>query len=150
MGATISLFLEKNVPEAEFNSDGKVLIDCAEALDSIVAKKKLGPAISSFFCDPEAMAEDLPEGAVIQEPWQDPRAALATVSGLITALGATDGEARKAVDGGGEMASLWRTLGIKSGAEGQRADIVVRDLRELERCLKLAADQAARFYLLVC
>ena len=150
MGATISFFVEQSIPGAEFNGDGKMLIECVDVLDGIASKSKLGPALSSFFCDPEAMAEDLLEGETIQEPWHDSQPALATVSGLLNALDAQDENALTVIDRGGAMDSLWRVLGIKRGEECQRAETVIQELKELERCLMLASGQTSRFYLLVC
>lgn len=151
MGVGLCLCLDKEIDGAELeDTDGKTLFDCAQALDEIGKSKGIAPAFSSFIFDPESMDEP-PEGEVLQETYYDPQDGLRVVSGLIAALAAPDGRARKKVDSsGGILTPLWRAMGIKSGREGKWAEYLLADLKELERCLKLAVKEKARFFLLTC
>jgi hypothetical protein len=143
--------LDKEIPDAELrDTDGKTLADCALTLDEIGEAKGIEPPFSSFIFDPDSMDEP-PEGEVLQETYYDPQDGLRVVSGLIAALEASDGKARKKVDStGGVLTPLWRAMGIKSGMEGKWAEYLVADLKDLERCLKLAIKGKARFCLLTC
>jgi len=146
----IGLCLDKTIPDADMrDTDGKTLADCADALDHIGKAKGLAPAFSKFIVDPESMAEDLPEAGTVEETWYDSRDGLRVVGGLLAALEAPDGRLRKRIDQrGGMLTPLWRALGIKSGMEGKWAEWLIADLKELQRCLQLAANEGARFYLI--
>jgi len=149
MGVEVSPVFDKELPDAEFDGDGKTLAACSDVLDKIAKDNGVDPVLSSFFLDPEAEAEDLPEGQVIEETWYDPKDGLRTVAGLINVLEAPDGRARKSVEGGGALTPLWRMLGVKSGLDGKWAETVLADLKELERCLRVAIEHKARFFLLL-
>ena len=152
MGIGFALMLDKEVRDAKLrDTDGKTLFDCAQILDKIGKSKRIAPAFSSFIFDPESMVDDVPEGEVLQETYYDPQEGLRVVTGLIAELEASDGKARKKVDStGGVLTPLWRAIGIKSGMEGKWAEYLLADLKELERCLKLAIKGKARFCLLTC
>lgn len=149
MGVGLMLMLDKEIPDAELrDTDGKTLFNCAPTLDRIGKSKGIAPPFSSFIFDGDSMADDVPEGEVLQEPYYDPQEGLRVVSGLIAALEAPDGRVRKMIDSsGGILTPLWRALGIKSGMEGKWAEYLLADLKELERCLKLAITGKAWFCL---
>ena len=95
--------------------------------------------------------DEPPEGEVLQEKYYDPQDGLRVVSGLIAALESPDGRARRKVDSsGGILTPLWRAMGIKSGMESKWAEYLLADLKELERCLNIAVEEKARFFLLTC
>lgn len=150
MGVGIDLCLDKEIPESRLrDTDGKTLADCAKSLDRICKRNGLKPTFSSFIIDPEAMGDDESQGEMMEEPWFESRDGLRVVTGLIAAIESPDGNARASIDKqGGVLTSLWRALGAKSGMEGKWAEVVLADLKELERCLKLAVEQGARFSLL--
>jgi hypothetical protein len=152
VGVCIDICLDKDIPDAEMHdTDGKTLADCAETLDQICKAKALTPTFSSFIVDPEAMAEDVSEGQTMEEKWYDAGEGLKVVAGLIAAMEAPDRKLRKRIDKrGGILTPLWRAMGIKSGMDGKWAEFLLADLKELERCLKLAVQATARFYLLAC
>src|ERR1043166_6696640 len=151
MGVGLCLCLDKEIDDAELeDTDGKTLFDCARALDEIGKSKGLAPAFSSFIFDPESMDEP-PEGEVLQETYYDPEDGVRVVCGLIAAIEAPDGGARKKIErGGGVLYPLSKVLGIKSGMGGKWAEYLLADLKELERCLNLAVTAKARFFLLTC
>ncbi|HZZ80163.1 MAG TPA: hypothetical protein VFE62_16735 [Gemmataceae bacterium] len=151
MGIGLSLMLNKEIPDAELHdTDGKTLFDCAPTLDKIGKSKGIKPSFSSFIFDPESMDEP-PEGELLEETYYDPKDGLRVVTGLITALEAPDGKARKQIEGGGGILyPLSKVLGVKSGMEGKWFEYCLADLKELERCLKLAAKAKAGFCLLTC
>lgn len=152
MGVGLCLCLDKKIAGAELrDTDGKALFDCAQSLDQIGKSYDIAPPFSSFILDPESMADDIPEGEVMEETYYDPQDGLRVVSGLIAALEGQDGRARKKVErSGGILGPLTRALGIKSGMEGKRAEFLLADLKDLERCLTLAVKGNARFFLLAC
>jgi hypothetical protein len=148
MGVCIAPCFDQDIPGAEFDGDGKTLADCAQVLDDIAKAQGLSPAFSSFVSDPDTVAEKLPDGAMIEETWYDSRDGLRVVAGLVAALEAPDGRLRKRIDRrGGVLTPLWRAMGIKSGMEGKWAEFLLADLKELQRCLQLAVEKGARFYL---
>jgi hypothetical protein len=151
MGIGLCLMLDKKIRDAELrDTDGKTLFNCAPTLDEIGKSKGIAPPFSSFIFDPESMDEP-PEGELLQETYYDPQDGLRVVSGLITALEAPDGKARKKVEkGGGVLYPLAKVLGVKSGMEGKWFEYCLADLKELERCLKLAIKGKAGFCLLTC
>lgn len=150
MGVCIDICLDKDIPDATMrDTDGKTLYNCADTLDEICKAKVLTPAFSSFITDPESAAVNLPEGQTVEETWHEAGEGLRVIVGLIAAIDAPDGKMRKRIDNrGGFLTPLWRALGFKSGMEGKWAESVLEDLKELERCLKLAVQEKASFYLL--
>jgi hypothetical protein len=151
MGIGLCLVFDKEIPEAQLlDTDGKTFFNCAPALDEIGKSKRIAPPFSSFIFDPESMDEP-PEGELFEESYYDPQDGLRVVTGLIASLEVPDGKARKKVDrGGGVLYPLAKVLGVKSGMEGKWAEYPLADLKELERCLKLATKAKAGFYLLTC
>jgi hypothetical protein len=147
MGATVSLILSKKVRGLNF--DSYALASCFDKLDKIAKANGISPPLSSFMCNPEAEAEDVPEGEELEERWYDPQDGLRTVSSLILALQADDGRARKQVDKGGVLTPLWRKLGLKSGLDGEWAETVLADLKNLEKVLQTASKKGSQFLLLL-
>jgi hypothetical protein len=145
MGVELSLALDKEIPEARFDGDGYALAACLGTLEKIAKERRLVPRLSSFIYDESAAA--LPKGQVLQETYYDPQDGLRVVNGLISALEAPDKRAWKRVDRGGLLTPLWRLLGIKSGLDGKWAETVHASLKEMRRCLELAAKNQARFCL---
>lgn len=151
MGVGLGLFFNKAIVDAKLVSDGKTLYACSQSLDEITKARGLAPAFSTFILDPEAMIDDLPDGELIEETWHNSRDGLRVVTGLIAAIEAPEGKPRKTIDQrGGPSTPLPRTLGSKSGMKGRRAADLLSQLKDLERCLKLAVKKQARFYLLTC
>jgi hypothetical protein len=151
MGVGITLMLNKQVRDAKLrHTDGKTLFDCASTLDEIGKSNHIAPAFSTFIFDPESMDEP-PEGELLEETYYDPKDGLRVIVGLIAAIEAADGQARKKVEkGGGVLYPLAKVLGVKSGMEGKWVEYCLADLKELERCLKLAIKAKAGFCLLAC
>lgn len=86
---------------------------------------------------------------MIEETWYDSRDGLRVVAGLVAALEAPDGRLRKKIDQrGGVLTPLWRSLGIRSGMDGKWAECLIAELKELRRCLQLAVEKGARFFLM--
>lgn len=146
MGVTVSLMLNKKVRGLDFSS--YALAGCIDNLDKVAKANGITPPLSGFMCNPEAEAEDVPDGEVLEERWYNPQDGLPTVSALIRALEATDGRARKQVDKGGVLTPLARKLGVKSGMDGKRAKTVLADLKKLEKILEVASAKGVQFLLL--
>lgn len=132
MSAALSPVFSKKFPGADSfskSSDGKILVISMARLDEICAAKGLTP-FSTFAPDLDALAEELPEGEVLDEIWFSSTDGLRTVSGVIQVL---------------QSEKQW-SKGMRKSDVGD----LVRDLKELERLLKTAKQKRCRFYLLYC
>jgi hypothetical protein len=137
MGLPVCLCLDKDVDNAKLGTHGRVMVEFQRALDDIGKSKDIAPAFSSFIFE-EFTPDFLPLGAVIrEETYYDAQEGFRVVSGLIAAIGPPDAESRNRFE-------IDLLFGVKSS---NYADHVLAELKELERCLKLAAEANARFLL---
>lgn len=148
MGMTVSLMLSKRVRGID-DFSSYALAGCIDALDRIAKANGITPPLSGLMCDPEAEAEDLSEGEVLEDRWYNPQEGLHTVSGLIRELEKNDGRASKKVDKSGGLAPLVRKLGVKSEMDGKWAETVLVDLKKLERILQVADKKGVQFILML-
>lgn len=148
MGMSVSLMLNKKVRGSD-DFSSYALAGCIDTLDRIAKANGITPPLSGLMCDPEAEAEDLPEGEVLEDRWYNPQVGLQTVTGLIRELENADGRARAKVDKGGVLTPLVRESGVKSGMDGKWAETVLVDLKKLEEILQIAVKKDAQFILML-
>jgi hypothetical protein len=127
MGAGIWPSFRPQVAGIHPQLDGRVLLQCFDELDALALDVGVAE-FSAFGNEPvDDQDKDAEEGTGEDETrWYDPAEGLRTISALIAALEAP---------------------GAADPRSGSPFEDIVRELRELERCLTLAARAGARFRL---
>ena len=138
MGLGMTPVFDPAVPEAEYDGDGKGLARFAADLDEIAVANGLTP-LTAFLGDLEDVPEDIDDSGEAEEQtyltemdeWFDSNAGSRTATGLIRAIESDPGIALRLSDG------------------SYTTDDILGELKELERCLGVAASQGVGFRMMM-
>jgi hypothetical protein len=134
MGLCMTPVFDPAVPEAEYDGDGKGLARFAVDLDELAEANGLTPltAFLGYFEDVPQGIDDSGEAedqfpVIGMDEWYASNDGLRTATGLIQALESDPGVAPRLSD------------------SSYPPDSILEELKELERCLGIAASQGVRF-----
>jgi hypothetical protein len=139
MGVCLTPVFDIEIPEAQYDGDGKGLVEHSDALDKIATKQRLTP-LSVFLAADLDGDDEFDEfeddgskapSAATEDEWHDCQDGLQTVSGLIQTLESDPSAAKPIRD------------------VHYPLEYLLEELRELERCLAIGAKKQARFHMML-